>query len=550
MACEIKLLESEATTGFFILLGEQGNKAVLDWVMKEGLIPSRYECPKCKKGMRLVERKGTIDGFEWRCRVQSKENPYFVCRSVRKGGMWFSHSRLSICVILRLTRKLESWRIEREPDGRQCLKEARAPCIAVKMEAIASEAASGTSSAPEAARRLGLPPSSVSNILRRILLLYPCKLQSCHELLPADTAQREAFAKWAFSKREQDPTWVFNILWTDRAHFLLHGDVKNHNCRIWATSNPREYTQKPLHSPKVTAWCGFTGSFIIGPFFFETQCQVNVWMDNGKGQILNVTFMQDGATSHIANPVKAFLIQTFGEDRIVSRRSRYPWPPRFPDLTPADFWLWGYLKSRVYLSGPSSLSELKDAIRREVSSIHSDMLHSAVAGFDTRLECLLPCGGGHVEHILMHFKLLAPPIISREPPPLPSVLTLPVLVRGDFSLNSLTLSFSLSFFNGDSFHYPPPMDPPCPGLATDSRITQIGRISPWCTRKCHSPRAPHRVGGQAGLDDDEASVSLGKVTKFAPDAERQVFERYRSGQGALKAEPFVDVHVGLAIWRS
>ncbi|GFY19352.1 uncharacterized protein TNCV_4127391 [Trichonephila clavipes] len=102
MACEIKLLESEATTGFFVLLGDQGNKAVLGWVMKEGLIPSRYECQKCKKDMLLVERKGTIDGFEWRCRVQSKENPHFVCWSVRK-GMWFSHSRLSICVILRLT---------------------------------------------------------------------------------------------------------------------------------------------------------------------------------------------------------------------------------------------------------------------------------------------------------------------------------------------------------------------------------------------------------------------------------------------------------------
>ncbi|GFT67124.1 uncharacterized protein TNCV_782831 [Trichonephila clavipes] len=83
-------------------LGEQGNKAVLGWVMKEGLIPSRYECLKCKKDMLLVERKGTIDGFEWRCRVRSKENPHFVCRSVRK-GMWFSHSRLGIRVILRLT---------------------------------------------------------------------------------------------------------------------------------------------------------------------------------------------------------------------------------------------------------------------------------------------------------------------------------------------------------------------------------------------------------------------------------------------------------------
>ncbi|GFX32442.1 probable RNA-directed DNA polymerase from transposon BS [Trichonephila clavipes] len=86
MACERKFNESEATTGFFLLLGQQGNKAVLDWVMKEGLIPSRYECPKCKKDMRLVERKGTIDGFEWRCRVQSKENPHFVCRSHGHGA--------------------------------------------------------------------------------------------------------------------------------------------------------------------------------------------------------------------------------------------------------------------------------------------------------------------------------------------------------------------------------------------------------------------------------------------------------------------------------
>ncbi|GFT61703.1 DUF4817 domain-containing protein [Trichonephila clavipes] len=96
------------------------------------------------------------------------------------------------------TGKLE----DRARAGRPCLKEARAPCIAVEMEAILSESASGTSSAREDARRLGLPPSSVCNILLRILQLYPYKLQSCHELLPADTAQREAFANWAFSKME------------------------------------------------------------------------------------------------------------------------------------------------------------------------------------------------------------------------------------------------------------------------------------------------------------------------------------------------------------
>ncbi|GFU35803.1 uncharacterized protein TNCV_1083631 [Trichonephila clavipes] len=193
---------------------------------------------------------------------------------------------------------------------------------------------------------------------------------------------------------EQDPTWGFNILWTDEAHFSLHGDVNNHSCRIWATFNPHEYTQKPLHSPKVTAWCGFTGSFIIGPFFFETQCPVNGWITETVNAQHYLMLLRETV-------VPCVFQRDVREDRIVSRRRRYPWLPRSPDLTPVDFWLWGYLKSHMYLSGPSSLSELKDAIRREVSSIHPDMLHSAVAGFVTRLECLLPCGGGHLEHILV-----------------------------------------------------------------------------------------------------------------------------------------------------
>ncbi|GFU41459.1 uncharacterized protein TNCV_4586071 [Trichonephila clavipes] len=150
---------------------------------------------------------------------------------VRQKNVKSGKGPLTPAGLLKLVKRFEeTGKLEdRARAGRPCLKEARAPCIAVETEAIASEAASGTSSAREAARRLGLPPSSVRNILRRILQLYPHKLQSCHELLPADTAQREAFVKWAFSKMEQDSTWVFNILWTDEAHFPLHGDVYNHN---------------------------------------------------------------------------------------------------------------------------------------------------------------------------------------------------------------------------------------------------------------------------------------------------------------------------------
>ncbi|GFU86134.1 uncharacterized protein TNCV_367931 [Trichonephila clavipes] len=102
MACERKLLKSEATTGFFGLLGTKGKKDALEWRMKANLIASRYECPKCRKDMSLQERKGSVDVYEWRCRSQSKDNPHDVVRSVKK-GTWFSQSKLGMTIILRLT---------------------------------------------------------------------------------------------------------------------------------------------------------------------------------------------------------------------------------------------------------------------------------------------------------------------------------------------------------------------------------------------------------------------------------------------------------------
>ncbi|GFX04643.1 retrovirus-related Pol polyprotein from transposon 297 [Trichonephila clavipes] len=53
--------------------------------------------------MSLQKRKGTVDGYEWRCRNQSKDNRHDVVRSVRK-GTWFNESKLAITIILRLTR--------------------------------------------------------------------------------------------------------------------------------------------------------------------------------------------------------------------------------------------------------------------------------------------------------------------------------------------------------------------------------------------------------------------------------------------------------------
>ncbi|GBO25965.1 hypothetical protein AVEN_131382-1 [Araneus ventricosus] len=63
--------------------------------------------------------------------------------------------------------------------------------------------------------------------------------------------------------------WPWNILWTDEAHFHLQCSVYTQNCKIWARENPFQIQPLPLHSQKVTVWCGFTAAFMVGPFFFE-----------------------------------------------------------------------------------------------------------------------------------------------------------------------------------------------------------------------------------------------------------------------------------------
>ena len=55
-------------------------------------------------------------------------------------------------------------------------------------------------------------------------------------------------------------------------------------------------------------------------------------------------FQEDGATAHTAVISVATFRRLFPQ-RVISRFGEVLWPPRSPDLTAPDFFLWGYLKS-------------------------------------------------------------------------------------------------------------------------------------------------------------------------------------------------------------
>ncbi|GFW44247.1 hypothetical protein TNCV_1746761 [Trichonephila clavipes] len=83
--------------------------------------------------------------------------------------------------------------------------------------------------------------------------------------------------------------------------------------------------------------------------------------------VQDLWFQQDGATCHTARATIDLLKDTFG-DRLISRFGPVNWPPRSCDLTPLDYFLWGYVKSLVYADKPQTLDHLEDNIRRVILS--------------------------------------------------------------------------------------------------------------------------------------------------------------------------------------
>ncbi|KAJ4429534.1 hypothetical protein ANN_21703 [Periplaneta americana] len=93
---------------------------------------------------------------------------------------------------------------------------------------------------------------------------------------------------------------------------------------------------------------------IIGPYFFaEKTVTANTYLDMLQLYAVpqlpdGVIFQQDGAPPHFANMVRTFLDEQFPA-RWIGRGSPYiTWPARSPDLTPPDFFLWGFVKDQVY----------------------------------------------------------------------------------------------------------------------------------------------------------------------------------------------------------
>lgn len=263
-------------------------------------------------------------------------------------------------------------------------------------------------------QELGLSYGITWNMLHKDLHFKAYKIQLTQELKPNDHLLRRNFADWALEQLETDPLFHEKIIFSDEAHFWLNGFINTQNCRIWSKENPHAVLETPLHPQKLTVWCGLWSGGVIGPYFFENEngnaVTVNgeryrnmitdfFWHELDDFDLEDMWFQQDGATCHTSRDTINLLREKFN-DRVISRNADVTWPPRSCDITPLDFFLWGYVKSLVYSNKPQTLNDLKTNIIRVIGEISAGLCGKVTKNWCSRIEFLKKSRGGHLQEII------------------------------------------------------------------------------------------------------------------------------------------------------
>lgn len=251
--------------------------------------------------------------------------------------------------------------------------------------------------------------SSVQTILHK-QKYHPYKIQLVQELLEDDFDRRLEFCERITNEIEMNEHFLDFVVFSDEATFCLNGSVNRHNSRYWADSNP--YWMEETHTQypeKINVWAGITVNHLIGPFFIEGTLTGRKYLELLQDHIIpsirnffpngDIYFQQDGAPPHYTRAVRELLNNTF-PGRWIGRRGGIEWPSRSPDLSPLDFFLWGYLKNRVYINRPLTREDLKIRIQYEMQAIPVNYLQRSFKNFEQRLYYCQEVNGNHFEHLI------------------------------------------------------------------------------------------------------------------------------------------------------
>lgn len=253
----------------------------------------------------------------------------------------------------------------------------------------------------------GISAATIYRILKENKF-YPYRMSLLQNLMPTDPLQRLNFCNWIQNQRQNIHR---NILFTDECTFKSDAEVNTWNCRFWSPVNPhwvREIDHQ--HVWKVNVWCGIIDDKILGPVFFEenlTGPRYASFIENELSALLdelplryrqNMWFQQDACPAHTSIVARIQLNAKF-PGKWIGKFGPVSYPPRSPDLTVLDYFLWGRITDLVYINRPTTRDDMKQRIRTAIASLDAAEIRRAVDSMQNRVRVCVQQEGAHIEHL-------------------------------------------------------------------------------------------------------------------------------------------------------
>ncbi|GBM99057.1 hypothetical protein AVEN_161262-1 [Araneus ventricosus] len=89
---------------------------------------------------------------------------------------------------------------------------------------------------------------------------------------------------------------------------------------------------------------------------------------------------------------------THSEQQVIGYGGCVEWPPRSPELNPLNFFLWRYIKQRVYATPPPTLQELRNRITDACASVSPAILYNVQREVQSRVQMCIVAEGHHFQH--------------------------------------------------------------------------------------------------------------------------------------------------------
>ena len=264
------------------------------------------------------------------------------------------------------------------------------------------------------ARSLNASKSSVHRVLRTEQL-YPFHLHKVQALQPADFGCRLDFCNWVLDRRDEQPDFVSNIIFTDEATFTRNGLILNHrNSHVYDYVQPHALVEgNHQHRFAINIWAGIIANHIIGPYLLPLRLNgyayrrflndlLPVFLQDVPLNIRQQMWYQhDGAPPHFDVNVRRHLDNAF-PDHWIGRGGPVGWPARSPDLNPLDFFLWGHLKSLVYKTPVETNEDLLARVLAGCDEIRNmpGIFERVQNSFLHRCTLCRNGDGGHIEQLL------------------------------------------------------------------------------------------------------------------------------------------------------